>query len=177
MKQQINQHVQTEPAAYRYSINAILKWIFAFTWELPQSLLALFLRFVLKTKRYTLTGTEKTGPVILVHFNNYLSSFSLGEFIFIMQRECHSPFFSHTLSHETGHSIQSRILGPLYLILVALPSVIWNLCSRSSGRAGRWMRRNYYNTPWESSADSLGERLTERTGSFASGNVRNFKSH
>ena len=27
--------------------------------------------------------------------------------------------------HEYGHSIQSKILGPLYLLVIGLPSIIW----------------------------------------------------
>jgi hypothetical protein len=29
------------------------------------------------------------------------------------------------IQHELGHSIQSLILGPLYLIVIGLPSWIW----------------------------------------------------
>ena len=33
---------------------------------------------------------------------------------------------SHLLDHEYGHSIQSLVLGPTYLILIGLPSFAWN---------------------------------------------------
>jgi len=29
------------------------------------------------------------------------------------------------LQHEHGHTIQSKILGPFYLFVIGLPSIIW----------------------------------------------------
>ena len=31
----------------------------------------------------------------------------------------------HTAEHEYGHSIQSAILGPLYLLVIGIPSLMW----------------------------------------------------
>ncbi len=47
------------------------------------------------------------------------SSVSLGGFIFIGRGR------DDIVPHEYGHSIQSLILGPLYLLVIGLPSIVW----------------------------------------------------
>lgn len=44
---------------------------------------------------------------------------SLGKFIF-------APDDEEMLSHEYGHTRQSLFLGPLYLPVVGIPSILWN---------------------------------------------------
>ncbi|MBO4393019.1 MAG: hypothetical protein J5800_01635 [Spirochaetales bacterium] len=127
-------------------------WLLAFTWELPQTLVALIFMLFFRT-----WGMDGKGRVRRVHFNSYLTCFSLGEFLFFAQRDLSRPSWDETVRHETGHSIQSRIFGPLYLILIALPSVIWNALARMDNRSGRWFSRHYYDTPWEHGADVLGK--------------------
>ena len=127
-------------------------WLMAFTWELPQTLLALLFMFFFRTRKL-----EGNGRVRRVHSNGYLTCFSLGEFQFYAIRDLTRPSWDETQRHETGHSVQSRIFGPLYLILIAIPSVIWNGLSRMDNRAGSWFYRHYYDTPWEHGADVLGK--------------------
>lgn len=47
---------------------------------------------------------------------------SLGPVIFI-----YTKFYADLVKHECGHAKQSLYLGPLYLLVVGLPSFIWNL--------------------------------------------------
>lgn len=47
---------------------------------------------------------------------------SLGLFIFMFGGRYIGD--EETLKHEYGHSIQSKILGPLYLIVIGLPSLM-----------------------------------------------------
>ena len=129
-----------------------LIWLLAFTWELPQTILALILMLLLHVQKY-----DGKGRIRLLHHNSFLTSFSLGEFIFFNQWEPYHNSWDETQRHEAGHSVQSRIFGPLYLILIALPSVIWNLLSRMKGKTGNWFHRLYYRTPWEHGADVLGK--------------------
>lgn len=64
-------------------------------------------------------------------------------------------YTKHVFNHETGHSIQNAILGPLWIFLVGIPSAIryWYQEIRK--------RKGLGNTPyddawWEGSASSLG---------------------
>lgn len=65
------------------------------------------------------------------------------------------------INHEYGHTAQSKILGPLYLILIGVPSGIGNRIDWwfhqprngwSKEKADKW----YYSQPWEKWADKLG---------------------
>jgi hypothetical protein len=58
--------------------------------------------------------------------------------------------------HELGHYVQSNLFGPLYLLLVGLPSVVLNLLSRFFGADSKFTR-NYYNRYPENWADLLGK--------------------
>ena len=63
--------------------------------------------------------------------------------------------------HEYGHTIQSLILGPLYLPVVGLPSVIWAKTPvLVKGR--RDNRKSYYSFGPERFANWLGERTLKQ---------------
>lgn len=91
----------------------LLWYILLYLWQLPQNLIGLILLLFL-------TGETKHK------FNNirfyFLDSFSggitLGEYIIVGTKQ------NITVRHEYGHVIQSRYLGPLYLIIIGLPSII-----------------------------------------------------
>lgn len=90
---------------------------------------------------------------------------SLGLFIFIPKqravRRSVSPeeVKERLVVHEYGHSVQSLILGPLYLPVIGLPSIIWAgapcFCEkRSRGHI------SYYSFWTERLANRLGELST-----------------
>ena len=65
------------------------------------------------------------------------------------------------LNHEYGHTLQSLILGPFYLIFVGAPSILWNRLPhfrRKRKRTGK----SYYSAPFESSANRLAARAGRR---------------
>lgn len=55
--------------------------------------------------------------------------------------------------HEEGHRKQSKMLGPLYLIVVGLPSLIWATLHSTVGRLGAVDYYSFYTEKW---ADRLG---------------------
>lgn len=86
------------------------------SWGLPQSIggFLLYLRYI-KAPHYSYKGSivtnwPKKGGI------------SLGMFTFVEDRKGRQEYVS---KHEYGHTIQSLILGPLYLIIVGVPSFIW----------------------------------------------------
>ena len=95
------------------------------------------------------------------------SSVSLGLFVFCSD----DPYFaepngitredaaSRLLTHEYGHTIQSLVLGPLYLLVIGIPSVTWAFLPYF-----RKMRRErgipYSRAYCEASANRLGEKHT-----------------
>ena len=99
------------------------------TWGIFQTILGfiLFLKYF-KNKHFSYHGA------IITEWNNN-TSLSLGLFVFVTVH----PFFTgkykyeytqeelarKLLVHEYGHTIQSLILGPLYLIVIGIPSTLW----------------------------------------------------
>ena len=71
-----------------------------------------------------------------------------------------SPALERILRHEYGHSIQSMILGPAYLPVVGIPSILW--CRVPPlGRSWRSGKRSYYSFFTERSADRFGGNKRE----------------
>ena len=78
---------------------------------------------------------------------------SLGLFIFVW------PDDTRVCVHEYGHTIQSAILGPLYLPVIGIPSAIWaNLPALQKRRSREHL--SYYRFFPEKWANRLGERIT-----------------
>ena len=61
-----------------------------------------------------------------------------------------------TLVHEYGHTIQSIILGPLYLLIIGIPSSIWAMTFNNKGNT-----ISYYSFYTEKWANVLGEKVTK----------------
>ena len=88
-----------------------------------------------------------------------LGGVSLGSFIFVNGNRP-EVWTKDARVHEYGHTIQSLIFGPLYLVIIALPSIVW--CSSKSLHQKRMRGElNYYDLYCESSANTLGALVTK----------------
>ncbi len=95
---------------------------------------------------------------------NLSSSISLGMFLFVSVKYKEKPetidLYGRLVVHEYGHTIQSLVLGPLYLIIIGIPSFLWAALPFL-----RIMRRekkiSYYSFYTESWADAWGERTAK----------------
>lgn len=124
-----------------------LLWI----WQLPQNLVGWI---YLKTLKQVYKRTWESSDLGRIGYYDVFrnGSVSLGNYIFIAWSR------PETIRHEYGHQRQSRYLGPLYLLLIGLPSFcgywwdVWFHETWSFDRAEQW----YYNLPWEKWADRLG---------------------
>ena len=63
------------------------------------------------------------------------------------------------LVHEYGHTIQSMILGPLYLLLMGIPSTLWGFLP-CANRMRREKQVSYFAFFTEKWANTLGEWVT-----------------
>lgn len=115
-----------------------------YLWQLPQEIIGSFLVLILKGKqtKYGITGIY-TVP------NLFHSGISLGDYIIFDGRIELSEI---DVLHEYGHQLQSRFLGPLYLLIVGIPSLIGNIYSRVKNKNDAW----YYSRYPENWADKLG---------------------
>ena len=135
----------------------VLYYIFLpvlFIWQLPQHLVACFIFLVNigSVKRFdvcTSLSYCKTIPIYKAKRFMFGAGVSLGMFIFLDSRY---NWGLRTVLHEHGHRVQSLIFGPVYLIVIGLPSVIRNIYSRCKGKSSAW----YYSGYPEKWADKLG---------------------
>lgn len=127
----------------------ILKEIFFYLWQLPQNLIGLFLLLVYQKEEVY----HKLNGRTFYYTKEMSSGISLGNYI-IMNREDKED----GMKHEYGHSIDSRIWGPFYLLVIGIPSGLGNLYDRWFHK--KWKYSDacewYYNQPWEKSADKKG---------------------
>lgn len=90
-----------------------MKQVLLYIWQLPQNLLGLlFLLFIRGEERH------KLGDITFYYKDGFTGGISLGNYI-IIGSKCQK-----SVKHEYGHCIQSRWLGPLYLLVVGLPSIL-----------------------------------------------------
>ena len=124
------------------------------SWGLPQTLIgaALYLAHR-KEEHFDYKGATATSW-------NREGAVSLGKFICVPRR-AGGQAGRFLLEHEYGHTLQSLILGPFYLLFVGAPSLVWNrlpFFQRKRKRTGK----SYYSAPFESSANRLAARAGHR---------------
>jgi hypothetical protein len=118
-------------------------------WELPQNALGYIVLKVTKAKYYCQCRDSN------VYSWKLGGGLSLGKYIFIpfaVDTRRHSAVVQY-IKHEYGHSIQSKYLGWFYLLVIGLPSLIWNKCG---GKYREKHKKSYYDFYTEKWADKLG---------------------
>lgn len=128
----------------------ILDFISNWIWQLPQNLCGLVYKYISKNnrkERIENTAINKLG--VEAYVKTSPGSVSLGKYIFISERNKNSR---NTIYHECGHCKQSRILGPLYLIVIGIPSIIW---ATLHSYIPYFWKYSYYVFPTEKWADKL----------------------
>lgn len=102
-----------------------------FIWQLPQNLVALCI--LLFSKEIRKIDFRHYCLVLEAKLPKGASGVSLGNFA-IVSPDCTDE---HTIRHEAdGHTVDSKIFGPLYFLVIGLPSVlhfVWYNC-HSTGK-------------------------------------------
>lgn len=134
----------------------IIKLISMFTWELPQTIVGflMFCYFILsgKARKVYLEDTKVIVNMTFTSWNH--SSDSMGHFVFFNV----DNYDLYIQRHEFGHSVQSYIVGWLYLPVITLPSLYgWVLC-----KIGVRQWKDYYTHFPENWANKLGGNKTNR---------------
>lgn len=123
--------------------------VLSYTWEILQNLVAKFVMLISKAKPLT---TYKDAKVYTWIFRGGIS---LGEHICVDLKTYDDNNKSHSdyIKHEYGHTLQSKMLGPLYLFVIALPSLIWAGCFDKYRKKNKISYYTFYTEKW---ADKLG---------------------
>lgn len=130
----------------------LLKLLFLFLWQLPQNILGTICSIKADTYRSIFANDNE---LVVVYFKPWFrSAVSLGDVVIMDNLLWDQPAgdFDNHLNHEHGHQIQSRILGPLYLPIIGLLSLLGNIVFRIFKIKSKY----YYKLPWEWWADKLG---------------------
>lgn len=135
----------------------ILYWIFQWTWGIAQNVLGFLVWLVLtllnpKRKRGSYEGA------ILTHWK---FSFSTGLGMFIFYGHASAPDAEEVLVHEFGHTLQSALLGPLFLPVIGIPSCVWAFTPALVRRRKETGKKyvDFYPERW---ANDWGSRVTGR---------------
>lgn len=107
-------------------------------WCFPQLLVGLIVKLITRAKK------DERGLYIW----NSGYGLSLDQFIFVNKNAS-----ENTIKHEQGHTKQSRMLGPLYLFVVGIPSAIWCHCFEGYRKKNNISYYDFYCEKW---ADQLG---------------------
>ena len=121
------------------------------TWCLPQTLLG-FLVWLY----YKIRGCEESAGkygTVLCHSEKMGGGISLGGFVITHKYENRLLKQRRLDDHEFGHTLQGFLLGPLYLIVIGIFSMSWNLLRR----AGLFKKNDYYTFWTERWADKWGK--------------------
>ncbi len=135
------------------ALRRTLFYLIQFSWALPQNLLGLLLFvFLLLIDRFVRQNAFSPRARSLFHGAvvtrwRLSGSMSMGIFLF-----CDSPDNIPLLVHEWGHTLQSAVLGPVYLPVIGLPSLVWaNLpCLRRFRRQTHCAYTSFYPERWAS---------------------------
>jgi len=143
----------------RNIINYILYTIIQLTWGICQNIVGLLAFLVLtiikpNRKRFYYHGA------IASHWK-FSFSMGLGMFIFFGHSDKDENYQSEVLVHEYGHTIQSIILGPLFLFVIGIPSCVWAFTPKfvKWREQGRYTYFDFYPEGW---ANKAGEAVLHK---------------
>ena len=135
-------------------------------WQCTWGILQTFLGLILFLPHYKNKHFNYHGAIVTLW--KMKSSVSLGMFVFVTSEPHFAEKFrgrsgaeelsSRLLVHEYGHTIQSLMLGPLYLILIGIPSMLWAFLGEKKRREKHIPYGAFITEKW---ADSLGEIVTD----------------
>lgn len=124
--------------------------LWQWTWGFPQTLLGAILFLIHRNSPH-----DRYRSCLVTYWPNS-GSMSLGMFLFIGDSHRENP---QVFVHEFGHCIQSAFLGPLFLLVMGIPSFLW--CNLPPARKLRREKGvSYYAFYPESTANRLGTRVT-----------------
>ncbi|MBO2516494.1 MAG: hypothetical protein CW338_04340 [Clostridiales bacterium] len=143
-------------AGGKYILNRILYTLIQLTWGILQNAAGVLALLVM-----TLTDPRRKHAyyhgALVTHWK-FPFSMGLGMFIFYGHAEQEAEYAAAVLVHEYGHTIQSCILGPLFLPVIGIPSCVWAFTPVfvKWRKEGRYDYLQFYPEAW---ANHEGERV------------------
>ena len=130
--------------------NTILHNIIWWLWSQPQTLIGYIAQMlIIAFDKCTLMNYNGAR---LVFTGSKWGAISLGKYIFLCQEMFTKKEYE---THEYGHSIQSLYLGPLYLLVIGIPSILRAFYVTINPKSATTYH-NFYTEAW---ADALGKKF------------------
>lgn len=117
-----------------------LKKLGLYLWQLPQNIIGRLLFWV-----YSGYTTKIDDNAIVRISCKMRGGITLGKYIIVRN--------SKYIKHEYGHTIQSKYLGPLYLLVIGLPSILHAAVHRTMCKS-----KDYYHFYTEKWANKLSDK-------------------
>ena len=99
-------------------MKAIFNFVLDWVWQLPQNLIGVIYGLFINKVAYSKNPYDDC----LMYTKYTKNGVTMGKYVYIWRFDNDKEF---TVKHEHGHVIQSKILGPLYLLVIGLPSLLW----------------------------------------------------
>lgn len=126
--------------------------ILEYLWQLPQNICGIIWRDINSNTIIVEVGNEYASKIEAeVYLMKAKGGVTLGKYIFINQTYEDKK---DVIKHECGHVLQSKMLGPLYLIIIGIPSIIW-----ATLHSTFLSNINYYKFYTEKWANELAKKL------------------
>lgn len=119
-----------------------MKW-YEILWQLPQYILG-YLYLWINYKKI-MSGFMYNGASYFILRNQKGSVTFCKDYIFLSRTAWHDD---HTIKHEYGHTIQSKWLGWLYLLVIGLPSIVWAFIHSNFNIGKKY--EDFYTEKWAS---------------------------
>lgn len=156
--QKIDINVKEPPKKEKSFLNSLKDFVFyliQWTWGLPVNLVGgLMFLFFTKIKGYR---WQHFGYSKIVYMPWSGGGLSMGLFIFIKDQPKSKTWSYNCRIHEYGHTWQCLLLGPLYYLVIALPSVIWCNCFKKYRQKNKVSYSAVYCEKW---ADLWGQKFS-----------------
>ena len=133
-----------------HGFSRFLFYLVQWTWGLPVNLIGLIVYLIL----YKKCRHEKFHNAYITYLPWKHGGLSTGLFIFMADGKS-ADWTYNTRIHEYGHTIQCLLLGPLYWLVIGLPSAVWCNCFEGYRRKHNV---SYYKLYCESWANRWGEK-------------------
>lgn len=142
-----------EPKRKASKVEQFFVYLIQWTWGLPVNIVG-GIAYLICTKILK-HPHSKFGYANIVYLPWNAGGLSMGLFIFVRDEKEKEEWLYNVRIHEYGHTWQCLLLGPLYYLIVAIPSVIWCNCF------ARYREKNnisYYKLYCEAWANVWGEK-------------------
>lgn len=127
-------------------IKICIQW----TWGILQTLIGAIVFLCVCSNRH-----KYINGVVVTEIPGHWGAIAIGMFVFVDSLPESNIDDYFTIIHEYGHTVQSLILGPVWLLVIGLPSLLWAGFGDNYRRTHGVSYYDFYTEKW---ANILGKK-------------------